>query len=134
MHLPKTASQLALIAAFAFAFSAQGASEAAPRNGDGRVNYAAQAEETSGPSGFVDLSDDGDSGAGFYALPQPDRASAQRLRSGAAVDSEAAIGAALASEAVGDDFDKGYAFGNSHGLFDPVDGVGTPFFAGYYDH
>jgi hypothetical protein len=130
MHLQKSASQLALIAAFAFAFAAAAPSEAAPRNG---VSYAAQAADPSGPSGFVDLSDDGDGGAGFFALPQPDRASAQGLRSGAA-DSEAAIGAALASEATGDEFDRGYAFGNSHGLFNPVDGVGTPFFAGYYDH
>jgi hypothetical protein len=134
MHLQKTAAQFAVIAALAFAFSAPADASDAVRNGDGRVIYAAQAGGASGPSGFVDFSDTGDSGAGFYPLPEPGRASARRLHSGAAIDSEAAIGAAMASEAVGDDLDEGYAFGNSHSVFNPVDGAGTPFFGGYYNH
>ena len=53
-------------------------------------------------------------------------------RAGAAIDSEEAIGAAIASTAVEDNFDEGYYVGNSHSVFNPVDGVGTPFFGGYY--
>ncbi len=46
-----------------------------------------------------------------------------------------ALGVAIASEAIGYDYnyDEGYDLGNSHGVFSPVDGVGTPFFAGYYN-
>ncbi len=43
------------------------------------------------------------------------------------------MGVAIASEAIGYDYDEGYAFGNGHGVFDPDDGVGTPFFGGYYN-
>jgi hypothetical protein len=118
MRVQKTLSRFAVVAAFALAFSAPG--EAAQVTGAGES------------SGFVDLSEDSGSGAGFYPLPKQYRAGARRARAGAAIDSEEAIGAAIASTAVEDEFDEGYVFGNSHSVFNPVDGVGTPFFGGYY--
>ena len=85
-----------------------------------------------GDSGYVDLSQDEGSGAGFYALPAPYKAEARRQRAVQYRNDSAAIGTAIASEAIEYDYDEGYAFGNGHGVFDPVDGVGTPFFGGYY--
>jgi hypothetical protein len=134
MRLHDTPVRFAAIAVIAIGLGAPlGASEAAPRNGS-RVLYAAEVERAGDASGFVDLSEDSGSGAGFYPLPKPYRAGAQRSRAAAAADGEEALGVALASEAVGDEFDEGYVFGNSHSVFNPVDGVGTPFFGGYYPH
>ena len=46
-----------------------------------------------------------------------------------------AIGGAIALDAVSYDFDRdhGYSVGNTHSVFNPVEGVGTPFFGGYYN-
>lgn len=109
------------------------ASKNSPRPGGAQLLFAAEVTPADrNSSGFVDLSGDDGSGAGFYALPRPYREDARRDRAARAADGKSAIGAALASEAVGDEFDEGYVFGNSHSVFNPVDGVGTPFFGGYY--
>lgn len=108
------------------AHAAHGVSAANHRHG--HVAYAA-----AGPTGFVDLSQDGGSGAGFYPLPAPYRRDARRQRAIEYAGERSAIGTAIASEAIGYDYDEGYYFGNGHGVFNPDDGVGTPFFAGYYD-
>ncbi len=95
------------------------------------VSYAAP-----GASGYVDLSEDSASGAGFYPLPPQYRGRGAQLqhKSPPQYAGEGnAIGTAMRSEAIEYDFDPGYVFGNSHGVFDPVDGVGTPFSGGYYD-
>jgi hypothetical protein len=144
MRVQKTGSKLMVIMAFAAAFTALAKATETPRaagvhrvhashHRHANVSYAATAEGAPGPSGFVDLSQDSGSGAGFYPLPQPYRADARRHRAIQYAGERNAIGTAIASEAIGYDWDEGYAFGNSHGVFDPDDGVGTPFFAGYYN-
>jgi hypothetical protein len=141
MRLQKTASILVAIAAFAVAAPAEASATPAPKTGrlahagnhrHAHVRYAAAPERAGGSSGFVDLAEDRQSGAGFYPLPEPYRSGARRRRAIQYAGERNAIGAAIASEAIGYDFDEGYAFGNGHGVFNPVDGVGTPFFAGYY--
>lgn len=127
MRLQQMAARLAVIAALALPLDAWAQTpSASPR---GRVSYSA----AGGPSGYVDLSQDSQSGAGFYPLPQPYRAAARRQRAVQYAGERSAIGTAIASEAIGYDYDEGYAFGHGHGVFNPIDGVGTPFFAGYYD-
>lgn len=141
MRLQKTASKLAVITALAFAFaapgeaSAQSAASAHPRHAGrhARVSYAAAPGSAGQSSGYVDLSEDGQSGAGFYALPQPYRRAARQQRAIQYRGERNAMGVAIASEAIGYDYDEGYAFGNAHGVFNPGDGVGTPFFGGYYN-
>ena len=66
-------------------------------------------------------------------MPQPYRSQARRQRAIQYRGERNALGVAIASEAIGYDYDEGYAFGNAHGVFNPVDGVGTPFFGGYYN-
>jgi hypothetical protein len=65
----------------------------------------------------------------------PIRIAAWRYRQRRAMQAASAIGFAIASTAVYSNayqFGYGYGFGHHHGVFDPVDGVGSPFFAGYY--
>lgn len=86
-------------------------------------------------SGWVDLSQDSASGAGFYPLPPQYRNGAVQTRQQRAIEyANNPIRSAIASEEIGYDFDEGYAFGHGHGIFDPDDGYGTPFFAGYYNN
>jgi hypothetical protein len=136
MRLQNTASNLAIIVSLAFAFTAPGeasAQSAASHQRRTHVSYAATPAGADGASGYVDLSQDSQSGAGFYALPQPYRSQARRQRAAQYAGERNALGVAIASEAIGYDYDEGYAFGNAHGVFNPVDGVGTPFFGGYYN-
>lgn len=106
-----------------------GTSRAALR---GRVAYAPRAL-TGHKAHFVDLVGDPDSGLGFYPLPVQYRIGAWRYRqrhqgppwlnpvySTIAADAVRTPGFIPA--------DKGYQYG----VFNPIDGVGTPFFAGYY--
>jgi hypothetical protein len=141
------ASKLAVAAALAFAFAAPAvASASQPAAGahrrhardhpHERVSYA----ETSGrtddaPSSFLDLPQDGWNGAGFHSPPQPYRSDARRRRVIEYARERNAIGVSIARDAVSYDFDRdhGYAFGNSHSVLNPADGVGTPFFGGYYN-
>ncbi|VFU10284.1 conserved exported protein of unknown function [Methylocella tundrae] len=149
MRFQKTAATLAAIATLALALmmSAGQASEAT--KGTAASHRRAHAQRTSlsyaaeerrrrpahGSSGFVALSQDGESGAGFYPLPPQYRIGAAQERQHRKIQYRNAIGTAMASEAIAYDFDQGYGFvnTNSHGIFDPVDGYGTPFFAGYYN-
>ncbi len=122
------AARLAVLgASFALAFGATAAPRAKSASG---VAYAPQ-----GSTGFVDLSEDGASGAGFYPLPRQYRTGAlqeRRRRPAQYAAGPGAIATAVESEAIPYDFDEGYAFGHGHGVFSPMDGVGTPFFGGYY--
>jgi hypothetical protein len=135
MRLQNTASKLAIIVSLAFAFTPPGeaSAQSSASNRHAKVSYAATPGGADGASGYVDLSQDSQSGAGFYALPQPYRSQAQRQRAVQYRGERNALGVAIASEAIGYDYDEGYAFGNAHGVFNPVDGVGTPFFGGYYN-
>jgi hypothetical protein len=135
MRLQNTASKLAVMISLALAFTVPGPASAQSSGGNrhGNVSYAATPDGADGNSGYVDLSQDGQSGAGFYALPQPYRNQAKRQRAVQYRNERNALGVAIASEAIGYDYDEGNYFGNHHGVFNPVDGVGTPFFAGYYN-
>ena len=149
MRLHKIASAMAVVAALAFACAASAhASETvkhvrrhASRGGHSRLSYAdygAGARNADGrrSSGFAPLVGDPDSGLGFYPLPQQYRAGAARERQRRAVQYASDIHYAIASEAIGYDYlfpgDEGLGFGNHHGIFNPIDGYGTPFFAGFY--
>lgn len=84
---------------------------------------------------FVALVGDKDSGLGFYPLPWHYRVAAWRWKQKRAWESAEALRAAVASTAIysyGYGFPGAYTFGHRHGVFNPVDGYGTPFFAGYY--
>jgi hypothetical protein len=87
-------------------------------------------------SQFVALVGDQGSGVGFYPLPWQYRAGAWRERQRRAMEASDAIHYAVASEAIGYDYlfpgGEGYGLTHHHGIFNPVDGYGTPFFAGYY--
>ncbi len=75
------------------------------------------------------------SGYGFYPLPLGVRIAAWRYRQRRAMQAARDIGIAVASTAVYSNwgpFGYGDGFGHHHGVFNPIDGVGTPFFAGYY--
>ncbi len=146
MRLRKMASKLAVVAALAFAFAAPAAASAsqpaagahrrhARDHSHGRVSYAETSGRTDAPSSFLDLPQDGWNGTGFHSPPQPYRSDARRRRVIGYARERNAIGASIARDAVSYDFDRdhGYAFGNSHSVFNPVDGVGTAFFGGYYN-
>ena len=146
MRLRKTASRLAVAAALAFAFAepavafaSQPAAGAHRRHArdhpHGRISYAETSARTDAPSSFLDLPQDGWNGPGFHSPPQPYRSDARRRCVIECARERNAIGATIARDAVGYDFDRdhGYACGNSHSVFNPVDGVGTAFFGGYYN-
>ncbi len=85
------------------------------------------------PGHLVTLSGDRASGLGFYPLPPRFRNDPEWRGGGHRGD---AIRYAIASEAGTGLYDGigGAIYGerHHHGLFNPVDGYGTPFFAGYY--
>ena len=83
-------------------------------------------------TGMAALVGDRDSGLGFYNPPAQYRAGARlaKSRQGDAI-----------RYAIGSEMGNGYYYGiggeddgarNHHAMFNPVDGYGTPFFAGYY--
>ncbi|WP_158809976.1 hypothetical protein [Beijerinckia sp. L45] len=83
-------------------------------------------------TGMTTLVGDRESGLGFYNLPAQYRAGARLARShqGDAI-----------RYAIGSEMGNGYYYGvggedagesHHHAMFNPVDGYGTPFFAGYY--
>ncbi|MGI8569251.1 MAG: hypothetical protein ACR2KT_09405 [Methylocella sp.] len=82
---------------------------------------------------FADLVGDPDSGLGFYALPIHYRIGAwrNRLRNRRPPWQNPVL-FAIAADAVRDNdwipSNRGYRYG----VFNPVDGAGTPFFGGYY--
>lgn len=114
--------------------ASEGQSIGAPRTESDRRARVAAGAASGETSGWANLSEDNASGAGFYPLPRRYRTGALDQRRRRAVEyANNPIRAAIASEAIGYDYDQGYAFGHGHGVFDPDDGYGTPFFAGYYN-
>ncbi len=100
----------------------------------GRIVYAPGPRGRSHRTGFADLVGDPDSGLGFYALPIQYRVGAWRYR----MRNERPpwlnpIRFAIAADAARYNYwlpvgPNGYRYG----VFNPNDGVGSPFFAGYY--
>ncbi|WP_152428375.1 hypothetical protein [Methyloferula stellata] len=85
---------------------------------------------------YVDLVGDRKSGLGFYPLPASIQAGAERYR--LAHSYYGPYGNPV-QQAVIDDSVRSWAWtptsavnGYRYGVYDPIDGVGTPFFAGYY--
>ena len=120
-----------------------GASAAAPVRHDirgsrqvawhGSVDYTHNyySADRRGHGAYTDLVGDSYSGLGFYPLPRAYRAAATRY--GEHRIATNAIRYAVASQALETPFffpagGNGYRYG----VFNPNDGVGTPFFAGYY--
>ncbi|WP_374310194.1 hypothetical protein [Methylocella sp.] len=112
---------------FGFALAGAALFAAAPVAAkSGKVAYAPG-------GGWTNLSQDPESGAGFYPLPGGAGTLQERSRRPVAYANErSAIGTAIQTEAIAHDYDEGYAFGNGDDVFDPDEGVGTPFFGGYY--
>jgi hypothetical protein len=82
---------------------------------------------------YADLVGDPDSGYGFYPLPPAIRAAAWRYKVTHRVPPwQDPLYVAVASTAAGYHSYGPGSFSNAHSMFDPIDGVGTPFFAGYY--
>ena len=81
---------------------------------------------------YAELVGDPDGGAGFYPLPWAIRAGAWRERQRRAWSARDAISFAVMSQQIYA-YATPYAYGPHHpGVFNPWDGYGTPFFAGYY--
>ena len=79
---------------------------------------------------MVDLVGDEYSGLGFYPLPHPFREAATRY--GQYRASTNAVRYAVATTAIERPFFFPAGNDYKYGVFNPNDGVGTPFFAGYY--
>lgn len=148
MRMYKTASTLAILASLAFAGAAPALASATSKHlhrhvGAGHMGVSYAAGRAGGRhsvgrrgSGFAALVGDPDSGLGFYPLPPQYRAGAARERQRRAIQYSNDIRYAIASEAIGYDYmfpGGGDGFGHHHGIFDPIDGYGTPFFAGFYN-
>jgi hypothetical protein len=80
---------------------------------------------------YADLVGDPDSGLGFYPLPWAYRVGAWRARERRAFEARNDIGFAIASTAIYNNAWP-YGYGTHRGVFNPYDGYGTPFFAGWY--
>src|ERR1700730_2464789 len=86
-----------------------------------------------GGTGYVSLVGDPDSGLGFYALPQKYRIGAQRYRlTHRRPWWDNPVLFAIAADSARYNYwipaNRDYAYG----VFNPYEGVGTPFFGGYY--
>ncbi len=87
---------------------------------------------------YADLVGDRESGLGFYPLPAGVRAGAERYRWTHQYRGPYGYGNPV-QQAVVDDAVRSWAWtptsavnGYRYGVYDPIEGVGTPFFAGYY--
>jgi hypothetical protein len=80
---------------------------------------------------YAELVGDPDSGLGFYPLPWVYRVGAWRERQRRAYNSYNAVRFAIMSSALYSTAWWPY-YGSHRGVFNPYDGYGTPFFAGYY--
>jgi hypothetical protein len=127
---------LAIIAAFALASPLQAAEHRAAHNhaaikGSAVLYAHGRALHGRARSGhFADLVGDPDSGVGFYPLPWVYRVGAWRAHQRQAYNSYSAVRFAIMSQAM-----YSYAFpynDNRPSVYNPFDGYGTPFFAGYY--
>ena len=84
---------------------------------------------------FVALVGDPDSGLGFYPLPIRYRIGAWRYRvRHQRPPWQNPVLFAIAADAARYNYWVPANEGYRYGVFDPVDGVGTPFFGGYYGH
>jgi len=84
---------------------------------------------------FVALVGDPDSGLGFYPLPIKYRIGAWRYRvSHRRPPWQNPVLFAIAADAARYNYWVPANEGYRYGVFDPVEGVGTPFFGGYYGH
>ncbi|WOJ90515.1 hypothetical protein RZS28_04250 [Methylocapsa polymorpha] len=140
-----SASALAVIATLAFFDAAPASASASSRHPGAHRAHAKAARAgfvgvryapghlRGRPSHFAALVGDPESGLGFYPLPWQYRIGAWRWRQRHAMQVANDIGFAIASTAVYSyPYWGGYGYGHHHGVFDPFDGVGTPFFGGYY--
>jgi hypothetical protein len=111
------------------------ASAIAPRYFRGRVAYAPRAHGTARGhgTGFADLVGDANSGFGFYPLPDEVQYHAARYR---AVHRRFwwrnPVISAMAADAARNPCFIPANQAYRCGVFNPIDGVGSPFFAGYY--
>lgn len=140
MRLAKPFAALAAFALFAGA-PAQGAQQAPPKphravhhakvSGPAVVYAHGRAPHGRGRSGqFAELVGDPESGAGFYPLPWHYRAGAWRYRQRHAARAGNAIRFAIMSQAI---YSYAWPYDDRRpGVFNPYDGYGTPFFAGWY--
>jgi len=83
-------------------------------------------------TGMAALVGDRDSGLGFYNLPAQYRAGARMARSHQGDAIRYAIGAEMGNGYYYGAGGEDYGENHHHAMFNPVDGYGTPFFAGYY--
>ncbi len=84
---------------------------------------------------FVALVGDPDSGLGFYSLPMRYRIGAWRYRvRHQRPPWQNPVLFAIAADAARYNYWVPANQGYRYGVFDPVEGVGTPFFGGYYGH
>ncbi len=102
-------------------------------HGPAHVGFADGTRGTGHRAHFADLVGDPYSGLGFYQLPLPYRIGAYRYHMRTARPPwQNPIRQAVAADASRYGYwipvDPGYRYG----VFDPYDGVGSPFFAGYY--
>jgi len=151
MYFQGAATALAVIATLAFASAAVAESAASSKHGARRAHvgsagarHAASGKRAPGRARLTTLGDsahfaplvgDPESGLGFYPLPWHIRVAAWRFQRQRAMRSADAIRAAVASTAIysyGFPGYYGYSFGHHAGVFNPIDGYGTPFFGGYY--
>jgi len=113
------------------------------RDTAGRIGYARGEPRTrlSHGRGYAALVGDSESGLGFYPLPERYRQGAARYRYNHYVRhyygpygyGNAVQQAVLFDAIRNPSFAPASAVnGYRYGVFDPIDGVGTPFFAGYY--
>ncbi len=147
MRFRKIESALAIIAALALLFGAPEVASATSKHADAHHHKHLSANSASGrvrgritanrhTTGFAALVGDRSSGLGFYPLPWQYRVGAWRARQRQAMESYYAVHSAVAADATGYDYlfpgGGGYGLTHHHGVFNPVDGYGSPFFAGYY--
>jgi hypothetical protein len=86
-------------------------------------------------TGYVALVGDPDSGLGFYPLPIRYRIGAWRYRvRHQRPPWQNPVLFAIAADAARYNYWVPANQGYRYGVFDPVEGVGTPFFGGYYGH
>jgi len=137
MRCPKQTTTLAIIAAFALlgapalALEHRAAHRGASVRGPAVMYAHGRVLHGRARAGhYADLVGDPDSGLGFYPLPWVYRVGAWRARQRQAFNAYNDIRFAIMSQAI-----YSYVFpynDNRPGVFNPYDGYGTPFFAGYY--
>ena len=100
------------------------------------LRFASRSMETARHSrhgtGMAPLVGDRESGLGFYNLPAQYRAGARLARSRQGDAIRYAIGAEMGNGYFYGLGGEDYGENHHHAMFNPVDGYGTPFYAGFY--